>query len=580
MKKELSLQSLIRFYWLGMLLVFAAVYGVAWSYMLRMLTARAEESIQKSVRIVQSDIEDSLEIVDSFLYESLYSGAKQAPRKLYDSLRNETDPVKLLETQNTVLASAQSVVSWSGMIDFVMVYTGRDDFPWLETGSADNYQARRELKVVFEEMITNDEKGLSGKDAVPAALNWYMVCVCAEGTYMLRLLKIEDSYLLVCVSEQKILQMLKGAAFEEDGIACIAAQDGRIIASSEQADVTLVPEREGTYISVGGVRYLQTGYVSERSGYYFGILTEQADILADMNVFRGVFLVVFLLLMLVMPLLFALMQHSVGRPVRSIADTMDQIAAGDLDVVVRERPRIRELGQLVRAFNHMTGRIRQLKIEKYEGELEVQRATMQYLQLQIKPHFYANMFNIVYSLAQRRDFELIQKVSTAVVRYSRYMFHDAAELVELKRELTHVRDYMEIQEIRYVRQISCRVDVPEALDDALIPPFLIQSHVENSVKYAFSSQKDCRIRIAAETDSKRENVTLVIRDNGTGYPEELLASDWKHEGEEGHIGLTNVCRRLRLIYGEKADIRLFNERGAVTMIRIPYIAMDGMTEEE
>ena len=165
MKKELSLQSLIRFYWLGMLFVFAVVYGVSWSYMLRMLTARAEESIQKSVRIVQSDIEDSLEIVDSFLYESLYSGAKQAPRKLYDSLRNETDPVMLLETQNTVLASAQSVVSWSGMIDFVMVYTGRDDFPWLETGSADNYQARRELKVVFEEMITNDEKGLSGKDA-------------------------------------------------------------------------------------------------------------------------------------------------------------------------------------------------------------------------------------------------------------------------------------------------------------------------------------------------------------------------------------------------------------------------------
>ena len=397
---------------------------------------------------------------------------------------------------------------------------------------------------------------------------------------MLRLLKIEDSYLLVCVSEQKILQMLKGAAFEEDGIACIAAQDGRIIASSEPADVTLVPEREGTYIGVGGIRYLQTGYVSERSGYYFGILTEQADILTDMNVFRGLFLVVFLLLMLVMPLLLARMQRSVGKPVRSIADTMDQIAAGDLDVVVRERPRIRELGQLVRAFNHMTGRIRQLKIEKYEGEMEVQRATMQYLQLQIKPHFYANMFNIVYSLAQRRDFELIQKVSTAVVRYSRYMFHDAAELVALKRELTHVRDYMEIQEIRYVRQISCRVDVPEALDDALIPPFLIQSHVENSVKYAFSSQKDCRIRIAAETDSKRENVTLVIRDNGTGYPEELLASDWKHEGEEGHIGLTNVCRRLRLIYGEKADIRLFNERGAVTMIRIPYIAMDGMTEEE
>ncbi len=570
MKKELSLQSLIRYYWLGMLLIFAVVYGIAWSYMLRMLTERAEESVQKSVRIVQSDLEDSLEIVDSFLYESLYSGAKQAPRKLYDSLRNETDPVMLLETQNTVLASLQSIVSWSDMIDFVMVYTGREDFPWLETGAADNFRARREVKAVFEEIITDDDNSPKR----------YMICECPEGIYMLRLLKIEDSYLLVCVSEQKILQMLKGAAYQEGGIACIAGEDGRIIASSEPAELTLTPEREGTYISVGDVSYLQTGYVSERTGYYFGILTRREDILADMKVFQGLFFVVFLLLMLVMPLLLALMQRSVGKPVRSIAATMDQIAAGDLDVVVHEQPRIRELGQLVRTFNHMTGRIRQLKIEKYEGELEVQKATMQYLQLQIKPHFYANMFNIIYSLAQRREYEMIQKVSAAVVRYSRYMFHDASELVELERELKHVRDYMEIQEIRYMRQISCRMEVPEELHDVLVPPFVIQSYVENSVKYAFSSQKDCRIRIDAQTDEKREYVTLVIRDNGAGYPEELLASDWKHEGEEGHIGLTSVCRRLKLIYGEKAKLWLSNEGGAVTTIRIPYIAMEDMPVEE
>ncbi len=121
MKREISLQSWIRYYWVGMLMLLAVIYAFTSSWMLRMLTQRAEETIRKSVRIVQEDIEDALEISDSFIYESLYNGTERTVTQLYYSLGSETNPIRLLEAQHTVLASLGSIVSWSDMIDFVLV---------------------------------------------------------------------------------------------------------------------------------------------------------------------------------------------------------------------------------------------------------------------------------------------------------------------------------------------------------------------------------------------------------------------------------------------------------------------------
>lgn len=569
MKRRISLQSWMRYYWAGMLLFLLVVYALSWFYMRSMLTKKAEEQIQKSVRIVQRDIEDSLEIVDSFVYEALYSGAKQTPSQLYYSLRSEVDPVELLATEHAVLHSMQSIVSWADMVDFVLVCTDRGEtLAWLEAGSADSYAARRSIKEQIRKEVAEGE-----------SLQRYMICEDGQDSFMLRILKIEDSYIINCVSEDKILQMLEEARYEAGGISFLAETTGSVIAASADVKATLSPEQEGAYVPIGGESYLQTGYVSEQTGYYFGILTRQESILKDMIVFRLLFFTVFFLLMFFLPVMFFVLQFCVTRPIRLVAETMDRIAEGELDITVAERMRFRELERLVSAFNGMISRIRQLKIEKYEGELEVQRATLQYLQLQIRPHFYANMFNIIYSLAQRKDYDTIQRTCKAIVNYSRYMFRDASELVELKRELEHVEAYMEIQNIRYMRQVSWESDVEEDALNALVPPFIIQNYVENSVKYAFNSKKYSRIRILVNTVQEKEYLQIVVRDNGVGYSEEILSAEWKEKNVDGHIGLTNIFRRLKMIYGDRADVELKNENGAVTTVTLPYIVVENILPE-
>ena len=64
---------------------------------------------------------------------------------------------------------------------------------------------------------------------------------------------------------------------------------------------------------------------------------------------------------------------------------------------------------------------------------------------------------------------------------------------------------------------------------------------------------------------------LTIHDNGDGYPESLLDNSYKNMHIEGHVGLVNVYRRLQIIYDDKADLRLYNDNGALTIITIPYI---------
>ena len=354
-RKEISLQKWLQGYWIGMFLFLVAVYFLAQAYLFFAFTNRVEENIQKSVSIASIGIEDSLDVVDGFIYEALYSGTTQSTSQLYNALKNESDPVALLAARSSVVASLKSITTWSDMIDFILLYTDREDEPfWMESGTADTFYARTEVKNYLLDSMEEQELG---------NLDRYMICSGNRHNYMLRLIKIEGSYLVVGVSEQKILSTLLGFAYDEGGIAFAADESGKVIFSSEPMTEQLFLSQEGTYITVNEKEYLQTGYVSNATGYYFGLLTSKDSIESDMQIFRIVFVMAFLVLMLLVPGSFYLISRYVEKPIETLSETMNQISEGELEVMVEERPQIMELAQLVKSFNHMIERIKKLKIE-------------------------------------------------------------------------------------------------------------------------------------------------------------------------------------------------------------------------
>lgn len=292
------------------------------------------------------------------------------------------------------------------------------------------------------------------------------------------------------------------------------------------------------------------------------------------NAFKGGFAILFSLSLVVVVLVFirlVMLNRSLLLPWLRL---VNRIGKGS-DPERREEYRIEEFKQVDAAFTHMSNEIQQLKISAYEEEIRRQKAEMQHLQLQIRPHFYLNCLKSLYGMAQQQSFGRMQQMILAISNHLRYNFKDNLQLVSLAQEKEHVQNYIRIQHIAHHIPPVCEWQVDTALMDFSLPPLSIQTFVENSVKYATRPEEQLRIHVKAvilETD-EGNYVDITIQDNGDGFDDSILEE--LNEGDstiytDVHVGISNLRHRLSLLYGDKAWLVFFNtENGAAAEMILP-----------
>ncbi|SIR47734.1 two-component system, sensor histidine kinase YesM [Paenibacillus macquariensis] len=262
-------------------------------------------------------------------------------------------------------------------------------------------------------------------------------------------------------------------------------------------------------------------------------------------------------------------------PINRIVVAMRKIKQGYLEARIPDKPASNEFELMNETFNSMVYAIQQLKIDVYEEQLINQKAELKQLQLQINPHFFLNSLNVLYYLAQEKKYELIQELSFYLIGYFRFMFRSHTDYVLLKDELSHTENYLKIQKFRFPGSLTYAISVEDELRECYIPPLIIQGFAENTIKHAINTDEPTHIDITiARTElMPEESFRIRIHDTGRGFSEEVLhkihqeVNLMNEEGE--HIGIWNVRRRLRLLYGDKAGITFFNENGAVVEMIIP-----------
>ena len=94
---------------------------------------------------------------------------------------------------------------------------------------------------------------------------------------------------------------------------------------------------------------------------------------------------------------------------------------GDLSVKIPADESSTEMKHLITSFNNMVGQIGELKIRNYEEKMEYQKLMLDYMSLQIEPHFYLNALNLINTMAQMQDTELIEKMTENLSLYFRYI---------------------------------------------------------------------------------------------------------------------------------------------------------------
>lgn len=244
---------------------------------------------------------------------------------------------------------------------------------------------------------------------------------------------------------------------------------------------------------------------------------------------------------------------------------------------------ILEIDKVNDKLNKVIFDMQELKIREYHSQLELKKIELNYLKNQIRPHFYLNMLSMIHSMLQTKNYKEIEELTILTSNYLRHLFMANQDFSELKDEVQHIKDYLEIQRIRYGNSIYFSLNYNDDLQNTLIPSLLLQTFIENTIKHGFSFQDLFTILLSIKK-VKTENsdyIQICIEDNGPGFSEEILSKLNQKQSlitEDGHhIGITNTIERLNLLYPNDYTITFENneEGGAKILLLIPYKIIDG-----
>ncbi|SFE66679.1 two-component system, sensor histidine kinase YesM [Paenibacillus algorifonticola] len=395
--------------------------------------------------------------------------------------------------------------------------------------------------------------------------------------YIYHIVQSGGSYIGAWVNANRLIGALGLIDLGEKGQSLLTTSGGiPLTGSTLQQDygIDLNQSLEHYYMTGDKTRFLVVGSPSTRGDFNLVAVIPDEKILENLPYLRRLVTFVALGSLIIVPLGLFMLRREILLPLNRILAAMKRIREGNLDVRIKAAPSAEEFQLVTETFNTMMADIQQLRIDVYEEQLSKQKAELQHLQLQINPHFFMNSLNMMYSLAQVKNYELIQELTMCLVGYFRYMFRSNLSFVSLKQELDHVSNYIRIQELRYPSSLTSSIEVPDYMLQASLPPLVIQSFVENAVKYAVTLDEAVHIQIRIElldtTDEPK--MRIVVQDTGKGFDEEVLLE--LQEGRNlvreqgGQVGIWNVRERLRLLYEGRAQLSFANAHGGGAFVEI------------
>lgn len=193
----------------------------------------------------------------------------------------------------------------------------------------------------------------------------------------------------------------------------------------------------------------------------------------------------------------------------------------------------------------------QLELSEIEYQKALrQRAEFSALQSQINPHFLYNSLNTV-SCICRENPARARELLMAMATYFRQTLDTDRCMISLKEEIANVNNYLTLEKARFEEKLEVTIDIPGDVD-CLVPTLILQPIVENAVKYGVDSYGCRRINITARQNSGC--VSISVSDGGPGFPPDVLAKLESGSGESKRIGLSNVQKRLKSIYGQEYNL--------------------------
>ncbi len=260
------------------------------------------------------------------------------------------------------------------------------------------------------------------------------------------------------------------------------------------------------------------------------------------------------------------------RTIDELVTAFHDVEDGNLEnrVNIQGNIEFRTIGE---AYNKMLDDIKRLIAENEKETKAKYISELKQLEMQFNPHFLYNTLATVRYLV-KLDPDGAVKTVVSLAELLRYSLSSKSSYVELGVDLQYIENYLAILETRFGSKFSFGISVSDDCHGAVIPKLIVQPVIENAVKYGFEGVASMKISVSAQKDE--DFLLLTIADTGSGMDEETLSTVKSllstPENATNHIGLFNVQRRIKLLYGDDYGLSVESERGRGTVVRIrlPY----------
>jgi len=217
------------------------------------------------------------------------------------------------------------------------------------------------------------------------------------------------------------------------------------------------------------------------------------------------------------------------------------------------------------------------------AELDASRAALaeadlRALRAQISPHFIYNALNAIASSittdpAQARELVL------DFADFTRYSFRRHGDFTTVAEELRSVDGYLRLERARFGDRLSVTLQIAPEVLPTIIPFLSVQPLVENAVRHGLEAKEGAG-RLAITASDSGAYAVITVEDDGVGIDPELARSVLAGRAEGEHVGLHNVDRRLRQVYGDDFGLVVETNVGAGTLVtmRVPKSQPGRMAE--
>ena len=283
--------------------------------------------------------------------------------------------------------------------------------------------------------------------------------------------------------------------------------------------------------------------------------------------------VIFLIIFIVV-LINSYISFRVTDPIRELEKSVKKLEEGNLDadIYMGGSYEIQHLGKSVQDMKYRIKGLMQDIVTEHE---EKRKSEFDSLQAQINPHFLYNTLDIiVWQIENEKQSEAVHTV-TALARFFRLSLGKGKNIVTVKAEIEHVKNYLMIQHMRFKNKFDYEFDIEEDVLELSSLKLMLQPLVENAIYHGMEFMDgDGLIKIKAWREA--DELYLSVTDNGLGMTEEKVAMVLAGKSNSGNgrgsgIGVKNVNERIKLYFGEDYGLKIDSEPdvGTTIIIHLP-----------